>query len=65
MTDQELLTVDVGKLRWTLDNIYTIARREVSGRHDPRERWRHVLRLCEAVGCQGRGVLRATEERDE
>lgn len=49
---------EMAKLRWTLDNIYTIARREVSGRHDPRERWRHVLRLCEAVGCQPRGVLR-------
>jgi hypothetical protein len=47
---------DVGKLRWTLDNIYTIARREAL-KNDPRGRWGHVLRLCERVGCQGRGVL--------
>lgn len=54
---------DVDKLRWTLDNIYTIARREArctgaDPRADPRGRWGHVLRLCEAVGCQPRGVLR-------
>jgi len=48
---------DVCKLRWTLDNIYTVARREAQ-RDDPRGRWGHVLRLCEAMGCQGRGVLK-------
>jgi len=50
-------------LQWTLDNIYTIARREVNRLHIPmtteryQERWGHVLRLCEQAGCQGRGVL--------
>ena len=44
-------------LQWTLDNIYTIARREAQ-KDDPRGRWGHVVRLCEQVGCQGRGVLR-------
>lgn len=42
---------------WVLDNIYTIARREL--RHgDPRGMWGHVIRLCEKTGCIGRGVLR-------
>jgi hypothetical protein len=55
------------QLQWALDNIYTIARREllrleragaseiesVSG-----DRWGHILRLCEQAGCQSRGVLR-------
>lgn len=57
------------KLRqWTLDNIYTIARRETNRIERPGHtpvtdehyhgRWGHVLRLCEQAGCQGRGVLR-------
>lgn len=51
------MTDDVRLLQWTLDNIFTIARREL--RHgDPRDRWGHILRLCEEAGCQGRGVLR-------
>jgi hypothetical protein len=58
---------DAKQLQWVLDNIFTIARRElrrleragaseiesVSG-----DRWGHVLRLCEQAGCEGRGVLR-------
>jgi hypothetical protein len=49
---------DSGSLQgWVLDNIYTIARREIK-RGDERGTWGHVLRLCEKVGCQGRGVLR-------
>lgn len=53
-----------GKAQWTLDNIYTLARRELrkmeqlSYTDEERDGWRHVIRLCEAVGCQGRGVLR-------
>lgn len=52
-TDEEML-------RWTLDNVYTIARREsVRGAERARhEMWWHVLRLCEAAGCQSGGVLR-------
>lgn len=46
------------KRQWTLDNIYTIARREALREYDPRGRWGHVMRLCEAIGCQPRGVLR-------
>src|SRR6185436_10186562 len=45
------------KLLWTLDNVYTIARRELR-RGDPREMWGHIIRLCEKVGCKPRGVLR-------
>lgn len=44
-------------MQWTLDNIYTIARREAN-RVSPHPKWAHVLRLCEKVGCQPRGVLR-------
>lgn len=52
--------------RWALDNIYTMARRELNRLQQPYavpdtlaiERWRHVLQLCEKVGCQGRGVLK-------
>jgi hypothetical protein len=61
------LSEDNRRLRWVLDNVYTLARRElrrleragateiesVSG-----DRWGHVLRLCEQAGCQSRGVLR-------
>jgi hypothetical protein len=45
-------------MQWVLDNIYTIARREMN-KADPRGRWAHIFRLCEQAGCQGRGVLRA------
>lgn len=44
----------VRDLRWTLDNIYTIARREAK-RDDM---WGHVARLCEQAGCAPRDVLR-------
>jgi hypothetical protein len=47
----------VKDMQWTLDNIFTLARREVN-KDDPYGRWGHVLRLCERVGCKGRGVLR-------
>lgn len=52
------------KAQWTLDNIYTLARRESKRNNDgkmPRpEMWAHVLRLCEAMGCKERtvGILR-------
>ena len=49
-------------LQWTLDNIYTIARRE-AGKDDPRGRWGHIRRLCEVAGCQPRGVLRTVAEQ--
>jgi hypothetical protein len=57
---------DGGALQgWVLDNIFTIARREIVRlelKENPNlttlDRWRHVLRLCEKVGCKGRGVLR-------
>jgi len=43
------------KTLWTLDNIYTMARREAQ-KDDPQGRWAGVLRLCEALGCQPREV---------
>lgn len=58
------LLADVALLRWTLDNIYTVARREhrrVEGGKALRpEMWAHVLRLCEKTGAQSRtvGVMR-------
>ncbi len=53
------------KLKWTLDNIFTLARRELKrdlkGK-PPRtqDMWGHVIRLCTAVGCESRlvGILR-------
>ena len=44
-------------LRWTIDNIYTIARREAK-RAGASQNWRHVMRLCAAAGAHGLGVLR-------
>lgn len=55
---------DRDALQWTLDNIYTLARRELvklerlAYTDEERDGWRHVLRLCEKVGCQPRGVLK-------
>lgn len=42
-------------LRWTLDNIYAIARRKAHPRLQ--DAWSDVLRLCEQAGCAPRGVL--------
>jgi len=64
-------------LQWTLDNVYTIARRELHRATRPGheastsartvEMWGHVVRLCEKAGCQGRtvGVLRDVEAIDK
>lgn len=56
---------DAKSLEWTLDNIYTIARREIrrldrlnAGPVSAKEPWGHVLRLCEKAGRQPRDVLR-------
>ena len=55
---------DLDRIRWTLDNIYTVARRESRRDKDGKslrpEMWGHILRLCEAAGCRSRtvGVLR-------
>jgi hypothetical protein len=55
----------IRELEWTLDNVYTLARRELrrpeqlnAGPVSAKERWGHVLRLCEKAGCKPRGVLR-------
>jgi hypothetical protein len=55
--DQPVNAKTADRMRWTLDNIYTSARRELR-KGDPRGMWGHVIRLCEKVGCQSRGVLR-------
>jgi len=52
------------RLVWTVDNIYTIARRELRRAADGKsfrpEMWEHVRRLCERTGAGERtvGVLR-------
>lgn len=52
------------RVRWVLDNIYTIARRKLRRMEtlaftdEERDGWRHVIRLCEQMGCQPKGVLR-------
>jgi len=51
---------DIKLLLWTIDNIYTIARRESRRTELRPEMWAHVIRLCEKVGAKSRtvGVLR-------
>jgi hypothetical protein len=51
---------DTKLLMWVIDNIYTIARRELRRKELRPEMWNHVLRLCERVGAKSRtvGVLR-------
>jgi hypothetical protein len=58
---------DVKRLMWTIDNIYTIARRESRRTELRPEMWAHVLRLCEAVGAQTRavGILRDVARVDD
>lgn len=64
VTDAVTLLRAQDDLLWALDNVYTIARRELTtarrnmGDERTRDMWGHVLRLCEKAGCQSRGVLR-------
>lgn len=60
----ECFRADSGR-QWVLDNVFTIARRELKRLQNPPvdqalsvQRWEHVLRLCEDAGCKGAGVLR-------
>lgn len=57
MTLEETLTLTAKNAAWTLDNIYTLARRALKKTPDD-EKWGHVLRLCEQPGCRAAGVLR-------
>jgi hypothetical protein len=55
-------------LQWTVDNIFTVARREYRRVEDGKalrpEMWAHVLRLCEKCGAHTRtvGVLRTDSD---
>ncbi len=69
MKDEQRTKADLNQ--WTLDNVFTIARRELRRAEDGKplrlEMWSHVLRLCEKAGCQERtvGVLRGVETRTD
>lgn len=64
------LAGDKQVLAWIVDNIYTIARRELRRVEDGKplrpEMWAHVFRLCDKAGGQLRtvGVLRASDAVD-
>lgn len=53
-----------------MDNCYTLARRELkrlaqegyAAESLSVERWGHVLRICELVGCVSAGVLREASD---
>lgn len=49
-------------LAWAVSNCHTLARRAL--RHSTsaydREKWEHVLRICEKAGAKSQGVLRAS-----
>ena len=52
---------DVQLLAWAVTNCHTLARRALT-RTPPafdREKWEHVLRICEKAGARSQGVLRA------
>ena len=63
LAERTRLAKELDDLRWTVDNTYTIARREAKrqDQRDTRDRWGHVRRICEERGgAQERtvGVLR-------
>ncbi len=64
MKDEQRTKVDLNQ--WTLDNVFTIARRELrrvnSGLPLRPEMWSHVLRLCEETGCRERTVSLLRQE---
>ncbi len=67
MTDDPRAQTDL--MRWVIDNIYTVARRESRlierGVELRPEMWGRVMRLCEKAGAQERtvGVLREEPHR--
>jgi hypothetical protein len=55
-------TEDVQLLAWAVVNCHTLARRALArttSAYD-REKWEHVLRICEKAGARSQGILRAS-----
>lgn len=48
-------------LAWAVTNCHTLARRALAKTTSvyDREKWEHVLRICEKAGARSQGVLRA------
>ena len=63
MTEQveSVADVDVQLLAWAITNCHTLARRALAHTTSvyDREKWEHVLRICEKAGAKSKGVLRA------
>jgi len=53
---------DVQLLAWAVVNCHTLARRALARSLSvyDREKWEHVLRICEKAGARAQGVLRAS-----
>jgi hypothetical protein len=54
--------LDTQLLAWTVVNCHMLARRALARSHSAydREKWEHVLRICEKAGARSQGVLRAS-----
>ncbi len=57
----ELPHEQVQLLAWAVTNCHTLARRALASSTSvwDREKWEHVLRICEKAGARSQGVLRA------
>lgn len=54
--------LDAQLLAWAVSNCHTLARRALAHTTSgyDREKWEHVLRICEKAGARSAGVLRAS-----
>jgi hypothetical protein len=58
---QSLEEADIQLLAWAVTNCHMLARRALARSTSvfDREKWEHVLRICEKAGARSQGVLRA------
>ncbi len=58
--DDDFPPAQVQLLAWAVSNCHTLARRALAHDVNPasREKWEHVLRICEKAGARSKGVLR-------
>lgn len=58
----EPTAADVQLLAWAVVNSHTLARRALARTTSvyDREKWQHVLRICEKAGARSEGILRAS-----
>lgn len=62
MADPSGTPADLQLLAWAVVNCHMLARRALARSTSPydREKWEHVLRICEKAGARSQGVLRAS-----